>query len=120
MGKYNTHDDHYAPPEDIVVRVKALENLMLEKGLIDLKAMDEPIDRYEHKIGPHIGSRVVAEVGAPKNRGEGVFPFPDKNAHGGSAAEHVYLVRFSAQAIWGLKRPLETPCDWIYGNRTWN
>jgi len=34
-------------------------------------------------------------------RNYGVFPFPDKNAHGGSAAEHVYLVRFSAQEIWG-------------------
>jgi nitrile hydratase subunit alpha len=91
MGKHDTHDHHHAPPEDIVVRVKALENLLLEKGLIDPKAMDELIDQYEHKIGPHIGARVVAkawidqpfkmrlladadaallEVGAPKNQGE--------------------------------------------------
>jgi len=91
MGKNDTHDDHHAPPEDIVIRVKALENLLLDKGLIDLKAMDELIDQYEHKIGPHIGARVVAkawadqsfkmrllaetdaallEVGAPKNQGE--------------------------------------------------
>jgi nitrile hydratase len=36
-------------------------------------------------------------------RDYGVFPFPDRNAHGGSAAEHVYLVRFSAQEVWGAE-----------------
>ena len=37
--------DHSAPPSDPALRVKALESLLIEKGLIDAKALDEIIDR---------------------------------------------------------------------------
>ncbi|MFC3323667.1 nitrile hydratase subunit alpha [Mesorhizobium cantuariense] len=53
---------HHAPPDDIVVRVRALENLLIQKGLIDPAAVDELIDTYENKIGPHIGAKVVARA----------------------------------------------------------
>ena len=56
------HVHGHAPPEEIVVRVKALENLLVEKGLVDSKAMDELVEQYEHKIGPHIGAKVVARA----------------------------------------------------------
>jgi nitrile hydratase len=56
-------DDHgHGEPEEVFVRVKALEALLSEKGLIDPTAMDELIDQYENRIGPHIGAKVVAKA----------------------------------------------------------
>jgi nitrile hydratase subunit alpha len=42
--------------------VKALESLLVEKGLVDRAALDALIDTYEHKIGPRNGARVVARA----------------------------------------------------------
>ena len=56
-------DDHgQAPPSDIALRVKALESLMIEKGLVDPAALDAIVDRFEHKVGPRNGARVVAKA----------------------------------------------------------
>jgi hypothetical protein len=49
-----------AVPSDPTVRVKSLESLLVEKGLVDRKALDSLIDIYEHKVGPRNGARVVA------------------------------------------------------------
>ena len=49
-------------PSDPVLRVKSLESLLVEKGLVDPKAVDALIDTYEHKIGPRNGARVVARA----------------------------------------------------------
>lgn len=51
-----------ALPSDPTLRVKALESLLVEKGLVDPKALDALIDIYEHKIGPRNGARVVAKA----------------------------------------------------------
>ena len=56
------HDDHQIPPSDPTLRVKALESLLVEKGLVDPAALDVLIDAYEHKIGPRNGARVVARA----------------------------------------------------------
>jgi nitrile hydratase len=55
------HHDHTEPPE-IALRVKALESLLTEKGLVDPAALDELIDTYEHRIGPRNGALVVAKA----------------------------------------------------------
>ncbi len=44
------------------MRVKALESLLVQKGLIDPAALDEIIDTYENKIGPRNGARVVVKA----------------------------------------------------------
>jgi nitrile hydratase len=49
-------------PSDVALRVKALESLLVEKGLVDPNAVDALIDTYEHKIGPRNGARVVARA----------------------------------------------------------
>jgi hypothetical protein len=49
-------------PSDPTLRVKSLESLLVEKGLVDRKAVDALIDTYEHKIGPRNGARVVARA----------------------------------------------------------
>ena len=53
---------HTAPPSDTALRVKALESLLVEKGLVDPKALDEVIDTYENKVGPRNGAKVVARA----------------------------------------------------------
>jgi len=54
------HDDRQDAPSDIALRVKALESLLVEKGLVDPAALDAIIETYEHKVGPRNGARVVA------------------------------------------------------------
>jgi len=54
--------DHQAIPSDPALRVKALESLMVAKGLVDRAALDALIDTYEHKVGPRNGARVVARA----------------------------------------------------------
>jgi nitrile hydratase subunit alpha len=57
------HDhDHQVVPSDPVLRTKALESLLVEKGLIDPAALDAVVDTYENKIGPRNGARVVARA----------------------------------------------------------
>ena len=52
--------DHQHPPSDTALRVKALETVLTEKGLVDPAALDAFIDAYQNKIGPKNGARVVA------------------------------------------------------------
>ena len=56
--------DHTEPPSDLALRVKALESLLLEKGLVEADTLDAIIDLYEHNIGPQNGARVVARAWA--------------------------------------------------------
>src|SRR5438046_7521274 len=60
-GQEHDHD-HQAVPSDLTLRVKALESLLVEKGLVDRAALDAIVDTYEHKVGPHIGARIVARA----------------------------------------------------------
>jgi nitrile hydratase subunit alpha len=56
---------HNAKPEsEPALRVRALEAILAEKGLIDSKALDALVDTYEHKIGPRNGAKVVARAWA--------------------------------------------------------
>ena len=55
-------NDHSHQPSDISLRVKAVESLLVEKGLIDPKAIDLLVDQYENKIGPRNGAAVVAKA----------------------------------------------------------
>lgn len=57
------HDhDHQVVPSDPALRTKALESLLVEKGIVDPKSLDALVDAYENKIGPRNGARVVAHA----------------------------------------------------------
>ena len=68
--KKNISGDHHHPhdhahshlPSDPELRVKAVETLLLNKGLIDSETLDELIDTYENRIGPKNGAKVVAKA----------------------------------------------------------
>lgn len=53
---------HHHPDADMALRVKAIESLLVEKGIVDPAALDTIIDAYEHQIGPHNGARIVARA----------------------------------------------------------
>lgn len=60
------HSDHAHDqtdvPSDPALRVKALESLLVEKGLVNPAALDVLVDTYEHKVGPRNGAQVVARA----------------------------------------------------------
>src|SRR6202451_613439 len=57
------HDhDHQAVPSDLTLRVKALESLLVGKGLVGGAALDARGDTYEHKVGPRTGTHVGARA----------------------------------------------------------
>ncbi|MDB5493205.1 MAG: nthA [Phenylobacterium sp.] len=61
---HHEHDHEHGqhPPSDMELRVKALEFLLVEKGLVDPAALDAIVDHFEHKVGPRNGARVVARA----------------------------------------------------------
>ena len=65
MSHDHSHEhghDHTEPPSDMELRVRSLETLMVDKGLVDPEALDALIDMYENKIGPRNGAKVVAKA----------------------------------------------------------
>src|ERR1700694_3049156 len=94
------HDhDHQVVPSDLTLRVKALESLLVEKGLVDPAALDALIDTYEHKIGPRNGARVVARAWVdPAYRkrllADGAAAIAELG-YGGAQGEHMVVVENS-------------------------
>jgi nitrile hydratase len=62
MSDHHHDHDHDRPLSGPALRVKALESLLVEKGLVDPQALDEIIDTFETRIGPRNGARVVARA----------------------------------------------------------
>ncbi|GAB2177609.1 nitrile hydratase subunit alpha [Dongia sp. agr-C8] len=62
----HAHHDHAhdesSPLSDIALRVRALEDLLVEKGVVDRAALDKIVETYETSIGPRNGARVVARA----------------------------------------------------------
>ena len=58
----STHHKHAKPLSEVEIKVKALESLLIEKGLVDPAALDELIDIYQHRVGPQNGAKVVARA----------------------------------------------------------
>jgi nitrile hydratase len=44
------------------IRVRALETILAQKGYVDPAALDEIVETYEKRIGPHIGAKLVARA----------------------------------------------------------
>jgi nitrile hydratase len=65
-GHHHDEDElgraHDAPLSEVELRVRALESLLVDKGLVDPAALDKLIDTYERKVGPRNGARVVARA----------------------------------------------------------
>jgi nitrile hydratase subunit alpha len=95
------HDhDHQAVPSDPALRVKALESLLVAKGLVDRAALDVLIDTYAHKIGPRNGARVVARAWADPAYKQRLLGNADaaigELGYGGMQGEHMVVVENTA------------------------
>lgn len=63
MSDDHKHDHaHSLLPAEPALRVKAIETLLVDKGLVDPKAMEAIIEAYSNDIGPRNGARVVARA----------------------------------------------------------
>src|ERR1700730_15671069 len=96
------HDhDHQAVPSDPALRVKALESLLVAKGLVDRAALDALIDTYEHHVGPRNGARVVARAWSDPAYKQRLLNEPDaaiaELGYGGLQGEHMVVVENSAE-----------------------
>ena len=58
-GHDHHHDNRYS---DMEARVKALETVLTEKGLVDPAAIDAIVETYETRVGPRNGAAVVAKA----------------------------------------------------------
>lgn len=54
--------DHTDPPSDLTLKVKALESLLVDKGLVNPETLDSIIETYESQVGPRNGAHVVAKA----------------------------------------------------------
>jgi nitrile hydratase len=92
--------DHSTVPSDPALRVKALESLLVSKGLVDRAAMDALIDTYEHRVGPRNGARVVARAWADPAFKRRLLSDADaaisELGYGGMQGEHMVVVENTA------------------------
>jgi len=93
----HTHiHDHQVVPSDFALRVKSLESLLVEKGLVDRTALDTLVDTYEHKIGPRNGARVVARAWTDPAYKQRLLTDADaaiaELGYGGMQGEHMVVV----------------------------
>jgi nitrile hydratase subunit alpha len=63
MSAGHDHGAHHREPESLAsLKVRALESLLVEKGLISSDAVDRIVNAYEEDIGPHNGAKVIARA----------------------------------------------------------
>jgi nitrile hydratase subunit alpha len=48
--------------EEVAARVKALEAILIEKGVMTAEAVDRLAEIYENEVGPQLGAKVVARA----------------------------------------------------------
>jgi nitrile hydratase subunit alpha len=106
QGAQSEHDEiqtheHQAAPSDPALRAKALESVLVAKGLVDRAALDALVDTYEHQIGPRNGARVIARAwvdAAYKQRllGNATAAIAELG-YGGEEGEHMVVVENTAR-----------------------
>ncbi len=57
-------EEEFSQLSEIALRVRALESILTEKGYVDPLALDQIVQAYETKVGPHNGARIVAHAWA--------------------------------------------------------
>ena len=93
---HSHNHEHQTVPSDFALRVKSLESLLVEKGLVDRAALDALVDAYEHTIGPRNGARVVARAWTDAAYKQRLLTSADaaiaELGYGGMQGEHMVVV----------------------------
>jgi nitrile hydratase len=87
---------HQTVPSDLTLRVKSLESLLVDKGLVDRAALDALVDTFENKVGPRNGARVVARAWVDSAYKKRLLADPDSAmaelGYGGQQGEHMVVL----------------------------
>ena len=63
LHDHHDHDhDHSDVPSELALRAKALQSLLVEKGIVEESLIDRVVEANEHRFGPHLGAAVVARA----------------------------------------------------------
>ena len=79
-------------PSDFALRVKALESLLVEKGLVDRAALDVLIDTYENKVGARVVARAWIDPTYKKRLLTNATEAIADLGYGGYGGEHMVVV----------------------------
>jgi nitrile hydratase len=90
------HDHHERPASEAELRARALEALLVERGLVSTDAIDAVVEYYENDVGPQNGARVIARAWVdPEYRtrllGDGSSAIAELG-YGGVEGEHMVVV----------------------------
>jgi len=92
---------HSHLPSESALRVKALETLLVEKGLVNSQTIDAWIEAYTEQIGPKRGARVVAkawtDAGYKQRLLQDAPAAIDELGYLGKATGHLKVVENTAQ-----------------------
>src|SRR5687768_9319017 len=95
VGQAHGHA-HQTIPSGLTLRVKSLESLLVEKGLVDRAALDALVDTFENKVGPRNGARVVAKAWVDSAYKQRLLADPDSAiaelGFAGRPGEHMLVV----------------------------
>ena len=87
---------HSHLPSDSALRVKALESLLVDKGLIDPRTIDAWVEAYTEEIGPKRGAHVIARAWSDPNYKQWLMKDApaaiDKLGYLGNATAHLKVV----------------------------
>ena len=64
-----SHDHHHPEPTDPAIRVEAIEQLLVKRGLVTEERIEELINHYETEVGPTNGQWSWSAPCAPATRG---------------------------------------------------
>ncbi|MBT4043680.1 MAG: nitrile hydratase subunit alpha [Rhodospirillaceae bacterium] len=98
-GMSESHDHSHL--SDTELRVRSLESLLVDKGMVNPDALDALIQTYEHKVGPQNGARVVARAWSEPDfkawlLKDATAAIADMGYHG-RQGEHMYVVENTAE-----------------------
>ena len=100
-GDHHHPHDHTESPSELELRVKSLESLMVEKGLVDPATLDALIDMYEHKVGPRNGAQVIAKAWADPDFKRALLASPtpaiESLGFAGRQGEHMKVVENTSE-----------------------
>ncbi len=102
MSDSEDHSDpNHSHLSDTDLRVRSLESLLLDKGMVDPDALEALIQTYEHKVGPQNGARVVARAWTDPDYKDWLLrdataAIADMGYHG-RQGEHMYVVENTAE-----------------------
>src|SRR5687768_7151099 len=95
VGQAHGHA-HQTIPSALTLRVKSLESLLVEKGLVDRAALDTLVDTFENKVGPRNGARVVARAWVDAAYKQRLLADPNRAiaelGYSGQQGEHMVVV----------------------------